>query len=162
MQLQMHWYRETPPSQILHSFFMTYYLVPLLKFWVNHFPFMQWFLELCSWFIRTSLRPQLLFDTMPPFFRQLTKTDLGCEWRRCHETPWCTLFSMTSSKVASHIGTKFFWNRIYFPNFQCSLELKVSHVASVHEEKKPFKCNICDYACCLELHQFMKEKNVIL
>ena len=89
---------------------------------------------------------------MPPFFRQLTKTDLGCEWRRCHETPWCTLFSMTSSKVASHIGTKFFWNRIYFPNFQCSFRVEsiTCCISSWRKKAVWMQYMWCDYACFLK------------
>ena len=30
-----------------------------------------------------------------------------------------------------------------------------SHVASVHEGNKPFKCDICDYSCSLK--QYMKQ-----
>ena len=44
------------------------------------------------------------------------------------------------------------------------------HVASVHEKKKPFKCDICEYSCssiayltvhvCNILYQFMRERNI--
>ena len=38
-----------------------------------------------------------------------------------------------------------------FVNYSCSQkgDLK-KHVVSVHEEKKPFKCEICDYSCSLK------------
>ena len=33
-------------------------------------------------------------------------------------------------------------------DYSCSLKGTMkTHVASVHEEKKPFKCDICDYSC---------------
>ena len=45
-------------------------------------------------------------------------------------------------------------------NFSCSQKSNMKkHVAAVHEGNKPFKCAICDYSFFNMLQQFMKEKN---
>ena len=41
----------------------------------------------------------------------------------------------------------------------------VQHIGSIHEGKKPFRCDICDYSCFLKSdiknisHQFMKKRS---
>ena len=41
-------------------------------------------------------------------------------------------------------------------DYKCSRKSGMNtHVAYVHERKKPFKCGICEYKCCL--NQQMKQ-----
>ena len=45
-----------------------------------------------------------------------------------------------------HEGKKQFKCDICDYSFSCKRDI-IRHVASVHEGKKPFKCDICDYSC---------------
>ena len=48
--------------------------------------------------------------------------------------------------IKIHEGKKPF--RCDICDYSCSQKSNMkTHVASVHEEKKPFKCNICEYGC---------------
>ena len=66
-----------------------------------------------------------------------------------------TTFSQNSnmkSHVASfHEGKKPFKCDICDHSFSQKRDLN-THVASVHEEKKQFKCDICNYCCFLKQH----------
>ena len=58
---------------------------------------------------------------------------------------------MTRHVGSVHEGKKPFKCEIC--DFRCSLKGTMkSHVESVHEGKKPFKCDICNY-CCFLRHQ---------
>ena len=53
---------------------------------------------------------------------------------------------MNRQFASVHEGKKPF--KCDFCDYSCSLKNKMQHVASVHEGKKPFKCDICDYYIC--------------
>ena len=53
---------------------------------------------------------------------------------------------MKTHVVSVHEGKKPF--KCDICDYNCSQKSVMNrHVASVHQEKKPFKCNICDYSC---------------
>ena len=63
-----------------------------------------------------------------------------------------------------HEGKNPFKSVIFHNTYSQKQQMKL-HVASVHEEKKPFICGICDYSCSKKheyvdmLHMFMKVKS---